>query len=194
MHPAVLQIDEFQETLRRWGSSQHSNGVSMGGFCEVLQGSNSLARGFIVLSGTQHLARAIADPAFATVFRRIVVTTMLDTLSVEDVRTFFQRFIVDFVPGCPPEEVRRWAQDFTAAGLPWGVERRVSIDMVKQFLMQRISMFRAQVLPDLILGPQIPCRVPAEHWRALRRHLCEHGAARAFLSAYPPVNAEEDLA
>ena len=41
---AVIQIDEFQETLARWKEGSHGKGVSMGGFCEVLQGYNPLAR------------------------------------------------------------------------------------------------------------------------------------------------------
>ena len=52
---AVIQIDEFQETLARWKGGQ-DKGVSMGGFCEVLQGPNSLTRGFFILSGTQACA------------------------------------------------------------------------------------------------------------------------------------------
>jgi hypothetical protein len=84
---AVIQIDEFQETLARWKESYNGKGVSMGGFCEVLQGSNSLARGFIVLSGTQELNETMTDPAFAAVFRRISITpTRLDWLSVEDLQ------------------------------------------------------------------------------------------------------------
>ena len=65
---AVIQIDEFQETLARWKEGPHGKGVSMGGFCEVLQGSNSLARGFIILSGTQELEEAMYDPKFVSVF------------------------------------------------------------------------------------------------------------------------------
>ena len=49
---AVIQIDEFQETLARWQGRSHDKGVSVGGFCEVLQGTNLLSRGIIVLSGT----------------------------------------------------------------------------------------------------------------------------------------------
>ena len=89
---AVIQVDEFQETLARWKGGQ-DKGVSMGGFCEVLQGSNSLARGFIVLSGTQELARTRVDPTFAAVFRRIsIAPTVLDWLSTEDLQNFFLPF------------------------------------------------------------------------------------------------------
>jgi hypothetical protein len=104
---AVIQIDEFQETLARWKESYNGKGVSMGGFCEVLQGSNSLARGFIVLSGTQELNETMTDPAFAAVFRRISITpTRLDWLSAEDLQTFFVQFVVAFVLECDKDELR----------------------------------------------------------------------------------------
>ena len=85
----VLQIDEFQETLLRWKSCNDSHGVSMGGFCEVLQGSNSLTRGFIVLSGTQQLAQTMQDTTFAGVFRRVAVAITLSSLSTDDLQRFF---------------------------------------------------------------------------------------------------------
>ena len=89
---AVIQIDEFQETLARWKKAQSVDGVSMGGFCEVLQGSNTLARGVIILSGTQELADLMQDAAFSTVFRRISITpTMLSWLSLDDIQAFFLR-------------------------------------------------------------------------------------------------------
>ena len=137
----------------------------MGGFCEVLQGSNSLARGFVVVSGTQELVRTMGGPAFASVFRRIAVTTSLGALSVEDVQAFFCNFIRDFVPGCLVEELQKWSAQFIREGSPWG-RGRVSIDMVKQFLMQQISSFRAHCLSDQVLGPNVPCRVPHEKWDA----------------------------
>ena len=133
----------------------------MGGFCEVLQGSNSVARGSVVVSGTQELVRTMADPAFASVFRRIAVTTSLGALSVEDVQAFFCNFIRDFVPGCSVEELQKWSAHFIREGGPWGWGR-VSIDMVKQYIMQQISSFRAHCLSDQVPGPNVPCRVPRE--------------------------------
>ncbi len=159
----------------------------MGGFCEVLQGSNSLARGFIVLSGTQQLLPTMRAPKFAAVFRRIAVTTLLGPLSVDDIRTFFQCFIHDFVPSCRPEELQAWARRFTQRQETWG-GCSVSIDMVKQFLMNRISNFRAVELPDIILHPDVPWHVPADHWQQLIEHLCDEPAASHFLDQYPSVN------
>ena len=103
---------------------------------------------------------------------------------------YLQRFIVDFVPGRPPEKVRRCAQDSTAEGLPWGTER-ASIDMVKQFLMNRMPICCVKVLREHIHGPEVPCRVPAEAWPALKLHLCQPSAAHASLSDYPPMVNDE---
>ena len=87
---AIIQLDEFQETLKRWRSGHPSSkGVSIGGFCEVLQGSASLARGFFVLSGTPELESDLQDPVLAAVFRRIAVITRLGWLSREDLKDFF---------------------------------------------------------------------------------------------------------
>ena len=92
---AVIQIDEFQETLARWKEGPHGKGVSMGGFCEVLQGSNSLARWFIILSGTQELEEAMHDPKFASVFRRLdVITTIPGCLSTDELQPLFRHFVL----------------------------------------------------------------------------------------------------
>ena len=190
---AVLQIDEFQETLQRWLSvPTQKEGISMGGFCEVLQGSNSLARGFIVLSGTQQLARMMLDREFAAVFRRIAVTTTLNWLSPEDLRTFFCSFVSDFVPGMAPWELGGWAQRFiTDEGSPWG-GIGISIDMAKQFLMQRISCFRAEFLKETVTCPGIPCTVPVERRGEFEKSLLDWESARTFLKAYPPVTEEKE--
>ena len=183
----VLQIDEFQETLQRWESGRDSKGVSMGGFCEVLQGSNSLTRGFIILSGTQQLARTMRNSTFAAVFRRVAVDIMLSSLSTEDLHRFFCHFIGEFVPSCPPEMLKNWAERFTSDVSLWG-SSTVTIDMVKQFLMKRISSFRAQYLLDPNLAPDSPCLVPKESWDAFAKHLTDRKSAEAFLAGYRPVH------
>ena len=158
----------------------------MGCFCEVLQGSNSLARGFIVLSGTQEMAETMQDPAFAAVFRRISIPKIiLDWLSADDLQAFFYNFILDFVPGCPAEELKNSAQRFTDSNGPW--DSGVSIDMVKQFLMQRISSFRGQELSEDVADPWSPFIVPVAMRRRFFDYLCQEGPAREHLMSYPRV-------
>ena len=159
----------------------------MGGFGEVLQGSNSLTRGCIILSGTEQLSRTMRHPTFAAVFRRVAVDIMLSSLSTEDLQRFFCHFINEFVPTCPPERLQNWAEVFTSDASLWG-SSTISIDMVKQFLMKRISSFRAQCLLDQNLATDSPCLVPNESWDAFAQHLTDRKSAQAFLAGYPPVH------
>ena len=60
---ALIHLDEFHETLKRWRIvTSFTKGILIGAFCELIQGSASLARGFIVLSGTPELQADIQDP------------------------------------------------------------------------------------------------------------------------------------
>ena len=183
---AVIQIDEFQETLARWKEGQ-DKGVSMGGFCEVLQGSNSLARGFIILSGTQELAGTKDDPTFAAVFRRIsIAPTVLEWFSTEDLQNFFCRLVLDFVPDCPEDELRDRANQLARTPSTWGCGR-ISIDMVKQFLMQRISSFGAVKFSEDSIRPGSAFRVPLQERKDFFDNLCEEDPAALHLKSYPPV-------
>ena len=183
----VVQIDEFQETLERWQSGCDNRGVSMGGFCEVLQGSNSLTRGFIILSGTQELAQTMRNARFAAVFRRVAVTTTLSSLSTQDLHRFFCHFISEFVPGCPQGTLQKWAELFTSDDSVWG-SSTVTIDMVKQFLMQRISSFRARYFLDQISALDSPFLVPNYSWDDFAKHLADCKSAEEFLAGYPRVH------
>ena len=188
---SVIQIDEFQETLKRW-KTQGSNGqgVSMGGFCEVLQGSNSLARGFIVLSGTHELIETMKDPTFAAVFRRKSSDATLSWLQVQDTRTFFISFLKEFVPGCTQDYLSRRALDFTREGSLWNDTRMpISIDMIKQFLMLRISSFRATYLSENILSPNDDFRIPPDQYDHFFNWVNNSEAAEAYLRTYAPVSA-----
>jgi len=185
---ALIQIDEFQETLKRWRSGNSATpGVSIGGFCEVLQGSASLARGFIVLSGTSELQEDIQDPLFVAVFRRIAVVTTLGWLSRDDLRNFFCRFVAELTPEEPLDELHRQAVRFTDADGPRG-SVSISIDMVKQYLMLRISSFRARELSQDMWVPEAPFRVPSHRRASFFDYLCDAEAGHRHLVAYPPVS------
>ena len=184
---AVIQIDEFQETLARWkDGSRDWKGVSMGGFCEVLQGSNSLNRGFIILAGTHQLTKAMQDPDFAAVFRRISIPPItLDSLSVNDLQQFFFHFVLEFIPDHPKEDLQIHSEQFIDSGAPWS--SGVSIDMMKQFLMQRISNFREAELKDDITDPWKPFVVPAPKRASFLAYLCQAEPACSHLQSYPRV-------
>jgi len=186
---SVIQIDEFQETLKRWKvNMSDGQGVSMEGFCEVLQGSNSLSRGFIVLSGTHELLEIMREPVFAVVFRRVCIIAELSWLLVEDTQTFFMRFLKDFVPLCPEEELSKHGSHFTRKGSHWsGVQ--ISIDMIKQFLMLRISSYRARFLSENVLAPEAAFHIPPGMYSDFFAWVSDAEAGAEYLSAYAPVGA-----
>ena len=185
---AVIQIDEFQETLARWEKGYTDKGVSMGGFCEVLQGSNSLARGFIVLSGSLELGKTMQDPFFAAVFRRIsIAPTKLDWLSSQDLKVFVLNFVRAFLPHHDEEELNTFTETFVRNDGPWW-PGKISIDMAKQFLMHRISSFRATQLSEATMRPGTQFVVPVEMRANFLDYLCEDAPAVEHLKVYPRVD------
>ena len=188
---AVIQIDEFQDTLRRWQQNGSEAGVSMGGFCEVLQGSNSLTRGFIVLSGTQDLKETMKDPTFGAVFRRISIPPVVLTwLENTDIAMFAQRFIADFLPDVPAQELDALGKAFVSEASPWS-SGRITIDMVKRFLMQRISMFWAldPAPSGQPLEPGSRITIPTAKRQGFFTYLCDTTAARKHLELWQQTMA-----
>ena len=82
--------------------------------------------------------------------------------------------------------LQQWAELFTTDASLWA-SGAVSIDMAKQFLMQRISSFRVRFLLDQDLAPDSPCRVPPESWNAFVQRLTDCKSAQTFLAGCPPV-------
>ena len=127
------------------------------------------------------------DPTYAAVFRRIsIAPTVLDWLSTEDLQHFFCRFVLDFVPDCPEDELRGRAKQFVSNPNTWGCGK-ISIDMVKQFLMQRISTFGAAELSEDSIRPGSAFRVPLQGRTGFFDHLCQEDPAALHLKSYPPV-------
>jgi len=154
----LIQVDEFQETVQRWLSNTSSPGVTPSGFCECLQGSVALGKGIVVLTGTDKLKTEEVQRFFPAVFRRIHRIAQLGYMSDQDVRCFFRQFLVRFVPSCSQAEWTRWEGMFMACSGPWAGARSITVDMLKQFLMQQITeascleigAFKASVLPGQV--------------------------------------------
>ena len=90
---AVIQLDEFQSVLTRWGSKQPNNirkveGISAAGLCEVLQGATSLSRGVIILSGTEELRSEALQNQFPALYRRFLRVISLTWLEECDIRLY----------------------------------------------------------------------------------------------------------
>jgi len=137
-HETVLvQIDEFQEVLRRWDTDAKGIAVTPGGFCEVLQGSTTLSKGIIVLTGTTDVANETRRRAYPALFRRFQMKVELGYLSLDDAGKFFRSFLLEFVDNTE-NEWNCWEAQFCTCLLRHG-PKQISIDMIKQFLMRRIT-------------------------------------------------------
>ena len=133
----VVQIDEFQEVLSRWEKACTKISVTPGGFNEVLQGSATLAKGVIVLTGTADVASAARRRVYPALFRRFQLQIQLGHLAIEDATRFFRSFLIEFVDNSDGEW-KEWELQFRSCMVKHGPEH-VSIDMIKQLLMRRIT-------------------------------------------------------
>jgi len=195
VHTSVLvQVDEFQETAQRWVKSNASvvnqTGVTSGGFCECLQGSTSMGRGVVVLTGTSDAAKDDIKCLLPAVFRRIHREAALGWMSKEDICRYFQHFLTRFVPNCTVATWAQWEQVFASEGSPWAGTRPISVDMLKQFLMHSITEASC-----LGLGNFHPSdhrgsgefQVQVERQSDFFSLICDKVKAEAFLQSYAPV-------
>ena len=139
-HKQVLvQIDEFQEVLRRWQFEPKSIDITPGGFNEVLQGSATLTRGVIVLTGLDDVVSEVNLNAHPALYRRFHVKVGLGYLGRSDIETFFRHFLEEFVTGNSEEDWQAWQARFMSSVKRQGRDQGVSIDMLVQFLMAQIT-------------------------------------------------------
>ncbi|CAK9082912.1 unnamed protein product [Durusdinium trenchii] len=136
----LVQVDEFQETLQGWLKSDEKrhSGVSAGGFCEMLQGSTSMSRGVVIITGTSEIVADCVKRRLPAVFRRIHSTAELGWMNPEDIGQYFRRFLCGFIPSCTAEEWESWQRTFLEVE-SWSGSRHVSIDMLQQYLMHQIT-------------------------------------------------------
>ena len=191
----VMQVDEFQGTLQRWlagPGDRELRGVTAGGFCECLQGSAAMGRGVVVLSITGGIIDDQVRCQFAAVFRRVHVTAQLDWMSLQDIKQFFRQFVVRFAPDTPQQEWSYWEDRFVAEESPWNGSRPISVDMLKKYLMWRITEASCASLGTFTAGGTF------EAYPNMRKQffelLCSKEEAVAFLHDYAPVQAHARFA
>ena len=178
---AVLQIDEFQEVLRRWDTNGTGISVTPGGFCEVLQGSTTVAKGVIVLTGTGEVANEAHLRSSPALFRRFQIKIRLGYLELGDMERFFKSFLQEFLD-LPEDEWHSWQDRFGTCLSLYG-PRHVSIDMVKQLLMRRITAACAEGFLVASPGTTRYRVVDCPRSAFASRVFCET-ATRAFFQAY----------
>ena len=135
----LLQIDEFQEVLRRWNCESDSIQITPGGLNEVLQGTATLTRGVIVLTGLSNVDNAENKEAHPALYSRFHLTAELGHLDEEDIKDIFKNFLAEFVTGNSNDDWDIWQKRFVASYLGQPPRPAVSIRMLHQFLMAQIT-------------------------------------------------------
>ena len=189
---AVVQIDEFQEVLLRWDTNVRSGqgiAVTPGGFNEVLQGSNTLARGVIVLTGTSDVACEAHRRTYPALFRRFQFQIKLGYLTLDDAGKFFRSFLAEFVDNSE-NEWQVWEAQFCTSLLKHG-PKHISIDMIKQFLMRRITEACASGYIALLPGTD-KYHLVSKYKGQLAGLLMNGATTQAFFDAYALVDAGSD--
>jgi hypothetical protein len=196
----VVQLDEFQGALERWEADSgraSGKGITHQGLCEVLQGSTTLSRGVVVVTGMEELGLDHYQEKFSAVYRRFTHKARIDWLGKADIRVYFRAFLREFVPANSSEEWCQWEDMFvghggTSSGSNHWTSRPVSLDMLKQFLMNQVTkaavagMGRAARGKTERVGDKSFLVDPAS--RAQFRDLvCNQDAAGDFLARYAPV-------
>ena len=188
--PVLVQIDEFQETAQRWlnPTNESPGGVTEGGFCECVQGATAMRCGVVILSGTPEISEAAFQQKLTAVYRRFNCTVALTYMTEEDIGVYFKQFLRQYVPGASDADWLGWTNAFQENG-PWAGTRSISIDMLKQFLMSRITDATVLGIGQVASGTAADFRVPRERRAAFFVHICDRPSALGFLDAYARVGS-----
>ena len=118
---------------------------------------------------------------FAAVFRRLSLKPItMEWLSVNEMKMFVYNFVKDFVPDCLHEMLAQClSQKFAQEGSTWGT-RSISIDMVKQYLMKRLTSFRTKDG-----GGLDKISLHKEELQRLVVYICDEQPAIDHLMSYP---------
>ena len=186
----LVQVDEFQESLQRWvAAAENGNqiqGVTAGGFCECIQGATAMRSGVVILSGTSAITTESVQRTLAAVYRRIHCTAELTWMTQRDVRSYFKNFLLHFLPGASLQDWIEWEKQFMQDS-PWAESRPISIDMLKQFLMSRITDASVKDIGNFASSTANTFQVSVEQRSSFFRLICDTQRATQFLDAYAPV-------
>ena len=186
----MVQVDEFQEILARWDAKQ-STGVSPGGFCEVLQGSTAMGQGVVILTGTSEIVSQKMKDKFPAVYRRILNEGELSWMSQANIGDYFRNFLEDFVPKLDNDKWNEKTVQFMSCPC-WSGGQNVSIDILKQFLMNQITESNFRGLGHFVdggAGSDVPVfQVSPANLDAFFDLVCDSVSANDFLRRYAPVH------
>ena len=177
-------------------TGESTTGVTPGGLCECLQGSTAMARGVVVFSGPRDIVQEHVRNSLPAVFRRVHCEAHLSWMLTEDIAKFFYHFLLRFLPDCPEEEWKKWQNVFLDKHGPWAEPESITLDMVKQFLMQHITDASCKHLGTFRPSGQghvNEFRAHRNKYKEFFQLVCDSASAKTFLQAYSPVHQTREL-
>ena len=201
----LLQVDEFQSVLPRWHRSEKdsnrshggcSSGVTAEGFSECLEGSTAMACGVVVLTGTSEITTLLTSEKLPALFRRINCRAELTWMADCDKRAYFKSFLKRFVTQCNEGDWTYWENVFLSQGSPWAAHTAITVDMLKQYLMQALT---DSICPDDTQGcPMDVCiggegsQITAELRSHFFKKVVDHDRAKRFLEPYTQASSRSE--
>ena len=140
----------------------------------------------MIVSGTSGITTASVQHALAVVYRHIHCTAELTWMTERDVRSYFTIFLMQFLPGASMQDWVEWEQQFMQDS-PWSQSRPISIDMLKQFLMSRITEASVKDIGSFASGTANTFQVSVEQRSDFFKLVCDTQSAMQFLESYAPV-------
>ena len=106
---------------------------------------------------------------------------------------FFLKFLTRFVHEMPGDDWKRWEDRLLSRDSPW-TTKPISVDMLKQYLMQQITESRYRNFGDFMVTVGAPQMVDQQDFRltcesqsAFFNLACDYTMATQFLANYVPV-------
>ena len=142
--------------------------------------------GIIIVSGTGDTDET-ARVNLPAVYRRIHRSVCLTWMEQIDIRPLFKNFLHSFVPDVSETD---WVlyQNKILANSPWAGSRPISVDMLKQYLMSRITEASVRGIGEFKEGIVDAFRVSADRQTEFFAIVCDVHSAKSFLDAYAPVD------
>ena len=146
----------------------------------------------MIVSGTSEIGTAKWHTKLAAVRRRIHCEAQLTWMTEQDVRLYFRKFLLRFVPGACAEDWDRWENELLQ-GEPWGGQKQLSIDILKQFIMAQITEASVQGIGEFDTSIENIFQVQPERRADFFELICHKENALRFLNTYTPIAvADED--
>jgi hypothetical protein len=157
----------------------------------MLQGSTAMGQGIVILTGTSEIVSQKMKDKFPAVYRRMLMEGKLSWMSKGDIGDYFRKFLEDFVPKLDDDRWNGKTVQFMLCRR-WSRGQNVSIDILKQFLMNQIkeSNFRGLGhFVDVTAGSDVPVfQVSPANLDAFFDLVCDSVSANDFLRRYAPVH------